>query len=162
MAMRRTIFEPEHETFRDHARRFFQQEIGPHGERWREAGMVDRQAYLKAGEQGYLMMWADEQYGGAGVQDFRYEQILIEENLLSTNEANAAFDGNCGDHLCGHVDDPFRERRRCCNESEPDRVHSSRQKYAASPIRLPARHCRARRMSPIPPRVPLHLEASER
>ena len=81
MAMRRTIFEPEHETFRDHARRFFQQEIGPHGERWREAGMVDRDAYLKAGEQGYLMMWADEQYGGAGVQDFRYEQILIEENI---------------------------------------------------------------------------------
>lgn len=81
MAMRRTIFEPEHETFRDHARRFFQQEIGPHGERWREAGMVDREAYLKAGEQGYLMMWADEQYGGAGVQDFRYEQILIEENI---------------------------------------------------------------------------------
>lgn len=81
MAMRRTIFEPEHETFRDHARRFFQQEIGPHGERWRDAGMVDREAYLKAGEQGYLMMWADEQYGGAGVQDFRYEQILIEENI---------------------------------------------------------------------------------
>ncbi len=81
MAMRRTIFEPEHETFRDHARRFFQQEIGPHGERWREAGSVDRDAYLKAGEQGYLMMWADERYGGAGVQDFRYEQILIEENI---------------------------------------------------------------------------------
>lgn len=81
MAMRRTIFEPEHETFRDHARRFFQQEIAPHGERWREAGRVDREAYLKAGEQGYLMMWADEQYGGAGVQDFRYEQILIEENI---------------------------------------------------------------------------------
>jgi len=81
MAMRRTIFEPEHETFRDNARRFFQQEIGPHGERWREAGVVDRDAYLKAGEQGYLMMWADETYGGAGVQDFRYEQVLIEENI---------------------------------------------------------------------------------
>jgi acyl-CoA dehydrogenase len=25
-------------------------------------------------------MWADAQYGGAGVSDFRYEQILIEEN----------------------------------------------------------------------------------
>jgi acyl-CoA dehydrogenase len=81
MAMRRTIFEPEHETFRDNARRFFQQEIGPHGERWREAGVVDRDAYLKAGEQGYLMMWADEKYGGAGVSDFRYEQVLIEENI---------------------------------------------------------------------------------
>jgi acyl-CoA dehydrogenase len=82
MAMRRTIFEPEHETFRDNARRFFQAEIGPHAERWRQAGIVDREAYLKAGEQGYLMMWADERYGGAGVQDFRYEQVLIEENIL--------------------------------------------------------------------------------
>jgi len=79
--MRRTIFEPEHETFRDNARRFFQSEIAPHAERWREAGVVDREAYLKAGEQGYLMMWADEKYGGAGVQDFRYELVLIEENI---------------------------------------------------------------------------------
>ena len=78
--MRRTIFEPEHEQFRESARRFFQKEIGPHGERWREQGAVDREAFLKAGEQGYLLMWADPQFGGAGVADFRYEQILIEEN----------------------------------------------------------------------------------
>jgi acyl-CoA dehydrogenase len=81
MAMRRTIFEPEHDTFRDQARRFFQAEIAPHAERWREHGCVDREAYLKAGEQGYLLMWADEQFGGAGVRDFRYEQVLIEENI---------------------------------------------------------------------------------
>jgi len=81
MAMRRTIFEPEHDTFRDQARRFFQTEIAPHAGRWREQGCVDREAYLKAGEQGYLLMWADEQYGGAGVTDFRYEQVLIEENI---------------------------------------------------------------------------------
>ena len=81
MAMRRTLFEPEHDTFRDQARRFFQAEIAPHAGRWREQGCVDREAYLKAGEQGYLLMWADEQYGGAGVTDFRYEQVLIEENI---------------------------------------------------------------------------------
>jgi acyl-CoA dehydrogenase len=81
MAMRRTIFEAEHDAFRDAARRFFQAEIAPHAERWRQAGVVDREAYLKAGEQGYLLLWADEQYGGAGVADFRYEQVLIEENI---------------------------------------------------------------------------------
>ena len=81
MAMRRTIFEPEHDAFREAARRFFRNEIAPHGERWREAGVVDREAYLKAGEQGYLLLWADEKYGGAGVADFRYEQVLIEENI---------------------------------------------------------------------------------
>jgi acyl-CoA dehydrogenase len=81
MAMRRTIFDSEHDAFRDAARRFFQNEIAPHGERWRQAGMVDREAYLKAGEQGYLLLWAGEQYGGAGISDFRYEQVLIEENI---------------------------------------------------------------------------------
>ncbi|HSW12538.1 MAG TPA: acyl-CoA dehydrogenase family protein [Solimonas sp.] len=68
------------ELFRDSARKFFQTEIRPHSERWREAGIVDREAFLKAGDAGFLCMWADEQYGGLGIKDFRYEQILIEEN----------------------------------------------------------------------------------
>jgi len=79
--MRRHIFEQEHEQFRDGVRRFMQAEVAPHAERWRAQGQVDREAFLKAGQQGYLLMWADERYGGAGVSDFRYEQILIEENV---------------------------------------------------------------------------------
>ena len=78
--MERRIFDDEHEMFRDSVRAFLQNEIYPHRAKWREQQMVDREAYLKAGEQGLLLMWADEQYGGAGVQDFRYEQILMEEN----------------------------------------------------------------------------------
>jgi acyl-CoA dehydrogenase len=77
--MERNIFEEEHEMFRDAARSFFTNEIRPHSDRWHEQGIVDREAFLKAGEQGMLLMWADERYGGAGVKDFRYEQILIEE-----------------------------------------------------------------------------------
>ncbi|MEX2258619.1 MAG: acyl-CoA dehydrogenase family protein, partial [Woeseia sp.] len=61
-------------------RSFMQNEIRPHSDRWHENGIVDRDAFLKAGEQGLLLMWADEKYGGAGVPDFRYEQVLIEEN----------------------------------------------------------------------------------
>ncbi|HZD53442.1 MAG TPA: acyl-CoA dehydrogenase family protein [Woeseiaceae bacterium] len=78
--MTRKIFEQEHDIFRDAVRAFMQKEIGPNGDRWHEQGIVDREAFLKAGEQGLLLMWADEKYGGAGVTDFRYEQILIEEN----------------------------------------------------------------------------------
>lgn len=78
--MERFIFEDEHEMFRDTARSFMQKEIGPHSDRWHEQGIVDREAFLKAGEMGFLLMWADEKHGGAGVPDFRYEQILIEEN----------------------------------------------------------------------------------
>ena len=79
--MRRLIFEPEHEQFRDSARRFFQEEVAPHGERWREQGFVDREIYQKAGAQGLLLTWADEQYGGLALDDFRFEQIIIEENI---------------------------------------------------------------------------------
>lgn len=78
--MRRKSSDSEMELFRDSARKFFQTEIRPHSERWREAGVVDREAFLKAGEAGFLCMWADEKYGGLGLKDFRYEQILIEEN----------------------------------------------------------------------------------
>ena len=78
--MDRGIFDEEHEMFRDAARSFLQNEIGPHADRWAEQEIVDREAFLKAGEQGMLCMWADEKYGGAGVSDFRYEQILLEEN----------------------------------------------------------------------------------
>ncbi|MDE2465618.1 MAG: acyl-CoA dehydrogenase family protein [Alphaproteobacteria bacterium] len=79
--MRRVIFEPEHEQFRSHVRRFFEKEVAPHGERWRQQGFVDREIYRKAGDQGLLLTWADEKYGGAGVADFRFSQIIIEENI---------------------------------------------------------------------------------
>jgi alkylation response protein AidB-like acyl-CoA dehydrogenase len=79
--VRRLIFEAEHEEFREQARRFFQKEIAPHAQRWRQQGSVDREAYLKAGSLGYLLMWADERYGGAGISDFRFEQIVYEENI---------------------------------------------------------------------------------
>ncbi|HEX7718317.1 MAG TPA: acyl-CoA dehydrogenase family protein [Woeseiaceae bacterium] len=76
----RKIFDEEHEIFRDSVRSFMKNEIQPNSDRWHEAGIVDREAFLKAGQQGLLLMWADEKYGGAGVPDFRYEQVLLEEN----------------------------------------------------------------------------------
>jgi long-chain-acyl-CoA dehydrogenase len=81
--MDRAIFDDDHVMFRDAARSFMTNEIKPHSDKWNEQGIVDREAYLKAGAQGLLLMWADEKYGGAGVSDFRYEQILIEELALN-------------------------------------------------------------------------------
>jgi alkylation response protein AidB-like acyl-CoA dehydrogenase len=91
--MHRNIFEEEHEIFRDSVVRFLQAELAPNLERWLEAGIMDRELFRKAGEQGYCLMWADEAYGGPGVQDFRFEQILIEEN---------AFHGDAGFGLSLH------------------------------------------------------------
>jgi len=79
--MRRVIFESEHEQFRDSVRRFMQAEVGPHADRWRAAGMVDREVYTKAGANGLLCVFVEERFGGAGISDFRFDQIIIEENM---------------------------------------------------------------------------------
>lgn len=81
MSIARVIFDQDHEIFRASVRRFMTDTVAPRVDRWREQGFVDRDIYRLAGEQGYLLMWAEERYGGAGIRDFRYEQILIEENM---------------------------------------------------------------------------------
>ncbi len=77
--MERTIFDMEHDMFRDSVRKFLQREVAPHIDRWHEQGIVDREVFRKAGEQGLCLMWADEAFGGLGLEDFRFEQIIIEE-----------------------------------------------------------------------------------
>ncbi len=74
----RAIFSDEHEMFRDAVRRFAETELVPHHERWEEAGMVDREAWRKAGEAGLLCCDVPEAYGGAGA-DFLYNTVVIEE-----------------------------------------------------------------------------------
>ncbi|MEM6606728.1 MAG: acyl-CoA dehydrogenase family protein, partial [Pseudomonadota bacterium] len=76
-------FTEEQEMFRDAYRKFLSAEIVPHMEAWREAGIVDRSAFQKAGDKGFLMIWPDEKYGGTGDGDFRYEQIIIEESAYA-------------------------------------------------------------------------------
>ncbi|MCA9612767.1 MAG: acyl-CoA dehydrogenase family protein, partial [Myxococcales bacterium] len=58
--MERTIFGEEHEIFRKAFRQFVQKEVAPNQERWREEGCVDREAWRKAGEQGFLCPWLEE------------------------------------------------------------------------------------------------------
>jgi acyl-CoA dehydrogenase len=77
--MKRLIFNEEQELFRDSVRRFMQAEFEPQVERWREQGICDKEAFRQAGAQGLLCMWANEAYGGLGLTDFRFEQIVIEE-----------------------------------------------------------------------------------
>ncbi len=77
----RRIFSHEHVVFRDSVRKWAAAELAPYSEQWRAEGMVPKSAWKKAGQQGYLCMWAGEAYGGAGMEDYRYDQILIEELL---------------------------------------------------------------------------------
>ena len=74
----RTLFTPDHESFRDSFRRFMEKEIAPHHADWEEQGYVDRAVWNKAGENGFLCMTMPEEFGGAGA-DKLYSVIQMEE-----------------------------------------------------------------------------------
>lgn len=71
-------FTSEHDMFRKSFRSFLQKEIVPHYPEWEKNGIVDRDAYRKMGEHGFLCPWVEEAYGGTGA-DFLYSVIIGEE-----------------------------------------------------------------------------------
>ena len=79
MAQPTSIYEQEHEDFRAMARTFMEKEVAPHMEQWEKDGQVSRELWLKAGEQGLLCFDVPEEFGGMGVEDFRYNAIVSEE-----------------------------------------------------------------------------------
>lgn len=74
----RTIYNAEHEEFRRMVRRFMEQEVVPHHERWEHQQHVDRTLWNRAGELGLLCLTIPEEYGGIGV-DRSYSAVLMEE-----------------------------------------------------------------------------------
>ena len=74
-----SILEQEHEDFRQTVRAFLEKEVVPHHAQWEADGQVSREVWRAAGDQGLLCFDVDEQYGGAGVQDFRYNMVVAEE-----------------------------------------------------------------------------------
>ena len=74
----RTLFTDEHEIFRATVGRLLDEECVPHHERWEEQGHIDRDAWLKAGEQGLLCPTVPEAWGGLGT-DFLYNVVVDEE-----------------------------------------------------------------------------------
>jgi alkylation response protein AidB-like acyl-CoA dehydrogenase len=77
--VKRTIFEPEHDAFREAVRTFCEKEIVPHHEQWERDGIVPRELWLAAGEQGLLGFMMPEELGGGGQRDFRFNVVLDEE-----------------------------------------------------------------------------------
>jgi alkylation response protein AidB-like acyl-CoA dehydrogenase len=77
--MQRTLFDADHDLFRDSVRGFIAKELAPRHEEWERAGIVDRTMFTKAGAQGFLGMAVPEEHGGGGVRDFRYNVVIAEE-----------------------------------------------------------------------------------
>jgi alkylation response protein AidB-like acyl-CoA dehydrogenase len=77
--MERTHFEDEHDQFRAAVRTWIAKEITPHYLDWEHAGIAPRSLFTSAGASGFIGMAVPEIYGGGGVTDFRYNQVLSEE-----------------------------------------------------------------------------------
>tara|TARA_B110000971_G_scaffold220515_1_gene264302 strand:+ start:6042 stop:7169 length:1128 start_codon:yes stop_codon:yes gene_type:complete len=63
--------------FKDAASKFMTNEFVPLTDKWSKQGIVDREAWTKAGEAGLLCTSIPEEYGGGG-GDYRHEAILTE------------------------------------------------------------------------------------
>ena len=74
----RTLFNGDHEIFRDTVRRFVDNEIAPFHAEWEKDGKISREAWTKAGKLGLLCASVPEEYGGGGV-DRTFSIILMEE-----------------------------------------------------------------------------------
>jgi alkylation response protein AidB-like acyl-CoA dehydrogenase len=67
--MLRDLFDADHDAFRDLVRTFLTKEVLPHHDQWEADGHVDRAVGTDV----------PEEFGGGGVDDFRYNCIVTEE-----------------------------------------------------------------------------------
>lgn len=77
--LRRNHFNQDHSIFRESVQKWADDILVPQIEISRANKQVDRSVWLSAGAQGYLCMWVPEEYGGLGITDLRFDQILTEE-----------------------------------------------------------------------------------
>src|SRR5262249_48237993 len=77
--MRRTVFSEDHEAFRQTLREFINAEVVPEYPKWYEAGLVPREFYYKLAELGLFGIEVPEEYGGAGIETYKFSAIEAEE-----------------------------------------------------------------------------------
>jgi len=81
--MRRNVYTSDHEAFRKTVRSFIEREVVPEFDDWYQAGNVPREMYLKLGELGVFGIEVPEEYGGAGIDSYKYNSVLNEETALA-------------------------------------------------------------------------------
>jgi alkylation response protein AidB-like acyl-CoA dehydrogenase len=81
--MQRKHYDDDHLAFGEAVRTFISKEMLPDYLSWEAAGLAPREIFTAAGRNGFLGMQIPEQYGGGGVDDFRFNQILDEEIMLA-------------------------------------------------------------------------------
>src|SRR6202045_4113141 len=77
--MKRCVFEAEHEQLRETTKQYIERELVPNAEKWERERIVDRSAFVTAGKYGLIGFNMPEEYGGGGVDDFRFNAVIDEE-----------------------------------------------------------------------------------
>ncbi|GAB3429269.1 acyl-CoA dehydrogenase family protein [Actinophytocola sediminis] len=77
--MSESFYDVSHEDFRELARAFVVREVEPNIEKWESDRLIGRDGWHAAAARGLLGLRTPEEYGGAGVLDYRYRCVLTEE-----------------------------------------------------------------------------------
>ena len=78
---RRELFTDEQDDLRQSFARFLQAEVVPHYAEWEAARLVPRELFTRCAAHGFLAIDVPEQYGGQGVEDWRFKMVLNEESV---------------------------------------------------------------------------------
>src|SRR5436190_10387963 len=97
--MDRELFEPEHDALRASFRAWLDKEVVPNHLDWERAGLVPHDMFVEAGRHGFLGMAIPEQYGGGGVDDFRYN-LVIDEEVQATGVGGAGLGISLHNDIC--------------------------------------------------------------
>ncbi len=76
--MQRTLYEPEHEDLRRSAEEFLDRHVRPRHEEFIAAKAIPRDVWIEAGKQGFLGLQIPEEYGGGGIDDYRFATVIAE------------------------------------------------------------------------------------
>ncbi|MBE0010199.1 MULTISPECIES: acyl-CoA dehydrogenase family protein [unclassified Arthrobacter] len=112
--MERTVFEEDHLLFREVAAEFTSREVSPHYTQWDQDHLMPRTLWTAAGEQGLLGLAVPEEFGGAGMPDYRFRAVLDEEfaktNHLAVGLAFHLHDDMVLPHLLAYGSDDLKSR----------------------------------------------------
>jgi alkylation response protein AidB-like acyl-CoA dehydrogenase len=93
--MDRDLFEEEHRWFRETVADFVSREVLPHREEHRARRAIPAEVWRAAGRHGFLGLGVAAEYGGSGVDDFRFNVVLNEELA----RAGMAYGASFGTHV---------------------------------------------------------------
>lgn len=89
--MPRNLYTSEHEDFAASVREFVERELAPRAEEMIELKSIPRELWKEAGKQGLFGLEIPEEFGGLGLDDYRYNAAAAEELAKFTAAVSSCF-----------------------------------------------------------------------